>query len=223
MKIIKRLLDTPPQTKGFQGWSTTYNFLKKLVKLAAFAKQIGVQMVPSPLAIIGTYVKFSKKLTHLHMFRSPSQLFKIFSFATLYTSLSCWLILCTSTLLFIIIGENIQTKAHENKKHENTKTKVQEHKNNKLIHFAMTKQVNMKLFYAKLGNKNQFLVPFGAICYFLMLSLSLQPTILIKFLLFPWLWRIGRWLEDERWDLCKAWAESVTQSAALPWAGRKWS
>jgi hypothetical protein len=31
-------------------------------------------MVPSPLAIIGTYVKFSKKLIHLHMLRGPSQL-----------------------------------------------------------------------------------------------------------------------------------------------------
>jgi hypothetical protein len=77
---------------------------------------------------------------------------------------------------FIIICENTKAKAHENKQHENTKAKVQEHENKKLIiHFAMGKQVNMKLIYAKLGNKNQLLTPFGALCYFLMPSLSLQP------------------------------------------------
>jgi len=76
---------------------------------------------------------------------------------------------------FIIICENTKTKAHENKKHEKTKAKVQEYENKKLIHFAMGKQVNMKLIYAKLENKNQLLGPFGAFCYFLMPSLSLQP------------------------------------------------
>lgn len=77
---------------------------------------------------------------------------------------------------FIIICENTKAKAHENKEHENTKAKVQEHENKKLIiHFAMGKQANMKLIYAKLGNKNQLLAPFGALYYFLMPSLSLQP------------------------------------------------
>ncbi len=107
-------------------------------------------MVPSPLAIIGTHVEFSKKLTHLHMLKGPSQLFKTFSFATLYTSLSCWLILCTSTLLSSSFVKTLKQKAHENKQHKNTKTKVQKHKNKKLIHFAMGEQVNMKLINAKI-------------------------------------------------------------------------
>ncbi len=127
MKIAKRLLKTPSQ-KGFQGWSTTYKFFKKLVKLATFAKQIGVQTVPSPLAIIGTYMKISKKLTHLHMCRSPSQLFKTFSFATLYTSLSCWLILCTSTLLS---SSFVKTLEQKHMKTKNTKTLKQKYKNMK--------------------------------------------------------------------------------------------
>lgn len=127
MKITKRLLETPSQ-KGFQGWSTTYNIFKKLVKLATFAKQVGIQMVPSPLAIIGTYVKFSKKLTHLHMCINPAQLFKTFSFATLYTSLSCWLILYTSTLLS---SSFVKTLEQKHMKTKNTKTLKQKYKNMK--------------------------------------------------------------------------------------------
>ncbi len=54
-------------------------------------------------------------------------------------------------------------------KTNNMKTLKQKYKNTK------TRRSNMKLIYAKLGNKNQLLAPFGALCYFLMPSLSLQP------------------------------------------------
>jgi hypothetical protein len=46
--------------------------------------------------------------------------------------------------------KTLKQKAHENKQHKNTKTKVQKHKNKKLIHFAMGEQVNMKLINAKI-------------------------------------------------------------------------
>jgi len=52
---------------------------------------------------------------------------------------------------FIIICENTEAKAHENKQHENTKAKVQEHENKKLIiHFAMGKQVKHETHLCKI-------------------------------------------------------------------------